>query len=87
MIVGGALTVLGPLAGLFGTLIGTVCSFRTLGSPGISDPQKLSGDISLTLFSTFAGFAVGAIGFITFIVTFIVWRCTERTTNPAVHDE
>jgi hypothetical protein len=62
-IVVGIILTLGPVCGLGGAMIGQVRSFRQLGeAEGAPNAADLAGEMSLALYSTFAGCAACPVG-------------------------
>jgi biopolymer transport protein ExbB len=56
----GLIATLGPLLGLFGTVVGIVLVFERLaGAQGIVSPHQLAGGIGTALYTTVAGLIVG----------------------------
>jgi biopolymer transport protein ExbB len=54
------LAMLGPLLGLFGTVVGIVLVFdRLAGAEGVVSPSQLAGGIGTALYTTVAGLIVG----------------------------
>ena len=53
-------TRMGPLAGLYGTVVSMIAAFARMGSAGETrvDPGKLAGDISLALWATAIGLLI-----------------------------
>lgn len=62
MIIGGLLTVGGPVFGMLATVMGMTQSFEVLGANGVSDPEHLSAAIGETLVSTAVGMVFGIVG-------------------------
>lgn len=56
---------LGPLLGLFGTIIGMFNAFQVLGSPGIA-PAEITGGVAEALVATAAGLLIAIIGLVFF---------------------
>jgi biopolymer transport protein ExbB len=81
LIIGGALTLLGPLIGVTGTVIGMIGAFDDMGASAPAKPEELSAHIGTTLYSTAIGFTFGIIGAITLIICFFIWL-SQRTPNP-----
>lgn len=57
-----------PMLGLFGTVLGMVGAFATLGSGGDSDPAALAGDISVALLTTLWGLVTAIIAIICYFI-------------------
>jgi biopolymer transport protein ExbB len=56
---------LGPLLGLFGTVVGIVLVFERLSAlEGLASPQQLAGGIGTALYTTVAGLIVGMLALI-----------------------
>jgi biopolymer transport protein ExbB len=56
----GLIATLGPLLGLFGTVVGIVLIFdRLAGAEGVVSPHQLPGGIGTALYTTVAGLIVG----------------------------
>jgi biopolymer transport protein ExbB len=53
---------LGPLLGLFGTIVGMISSFDVLGSSGTGNPMAVSGGIAHALIATAAGLTIAIVG-------------------------
>jgi biopolymer transport protein ExbB len=47
-----------PLLGIFGTVIGIICSFEILGASGIGDPMAVTGGIAQALITTAGGLGI-----------------------------
>lgn len=61
----GLIATLGPLFGLFGTVVGiTVVFNRLAGSAGLSSPHELAGGIGTALHTTIAGLIVGVLALV-----------------------
>lgn len=76
-IVVGVLTIVSPLVGLAGTVIGMRHAFDTMGTQGSSDPGHLSQNIGEVLIATMTGLGVAAIGLPLFVV-FLVKTVQEH---------
>lgn len=59
---------LGPLFGLFGTIIGMIGAFQTMGSEGMGKPEALAEDIGVALITTAIGLCIGLIGLILILI-------------------
>ena len=71
----GAFLQLGPLVGMVGTTIGMLHAFKTLeSSSGISDPQRLSANISEVLVTTDIGLGLSLIGLVLICVALFASR-------------
>ena len=81
-IVIGSLLTLSPLIGLLGTVFGMTRAFKTLGSSGIADPQALSSDISVTLYSTAAGVFLLPVGIVVFVVSLVLFLRLRASSPP-----
>ncbi len=81
LIIGGVLTVFGPLVGLAGTVWGMIGAFDSMGHAGAADPENLSAEIGVVLHSTAIGFVLGLVGVCTLIGAFFVW-ISSRRGNP-----
>src|SRR6478735_5160 len=82
-IVIGALMMLSPFIGLLGTVLGMQKAFQILGSsPGVADPEALSGAIGEVLISTFAGIIVAIPGVLLFIGCIVGLGLTHRKPKP-----
>lgn len=82
MVIGIILTA-GPVIGLFGTVIGMIKAFSTLGGPGIADPRALSDSISVTLFSTTLGLCAFPIGLaLTITCSVLLVRAARNARFP-----
>ncbi len=64
----GAWFQLGPLFGLFGTIIGMLGAFQTMGSEGMGKPESLADDIGVALITTAIGLCIGLIGLILMLI-------------------
>ncbi|MBN3723070.1 MotA/TolQ/ExbB proton channel family protein [Burkholderia sp. Ac-20379] len=53
---------LGPLLGLFGTIVGMINSFDVLGSSGTGNPMAVSGGIAHALIATATGLTIAIVG-------------------------
>jgi len=83
MIVGGALTIGGPMMGVLGTVLGMIQGFGTLEKAGVADPAGLASNIGVALVSTFIGIGLGGIGVVVLIVGFIMWQAGKSSsTSP-----
>jgi biopolymer transport protein ExbB len=59
------LATLGPLLGLFGTVVGIVVVFdRLAGAAGVVSPSQLAGGIGTALYTTVAGLIVGMLALV-----------------------
>lgn len=59
------IATLGPLLGLFGTVVGIVVVFdRLAGAAGLVSPQELAGGIGTALYTTVAGLIVGMLALV-----------------------
>lgn len=63
-----ALFVLGPVAGLAGTVLGMLSSFRKIETLKAPTPDDLSAGAWTSLTASFVGLAVGGLGFVIVIV-------------------
>lgn len=81
-IVVGSLLALSPLVGLLGTVFGMTRAFKTLGNSGIADPQAVSNDIGVTLYSTAAGLFLLPFGVILFVVSMVLFLRLRASTPP-----
>ena len=72
LLVTGALLALGPLWGLFGTVLGMARAFRSIGEAGPASPDELAADIEGSMGSTAAGFLLAPIG-VAMLVGGIIW--------------
>jgi biopolymer transport protein ExbB len=78
----GSLLTMAPLLGLAGTVLGVIGSFHELGRSGIADPNALSGQIALSLYSTAAGLFLCPIGVVVFTISLIVYAKRRPMTPP-----
>ena len=62
VIILGALTVVAPLVGLLGTVIGMIETFRVVGATGVDTAQGMAGGISRALITTQFGLVVAIPG-------------------------
>jgi len=59
------IATLGPLLGLFGTVVGIVLVFKRLAAlQGVASPQELAGGIGTALYTTIAGLIVGMLALV-----------------------
>jgi biopolymer transport protein ExbB len=59
------IATLGPLLGLFGTVVGIVLVFKRLAAlQGMASPQDLAGGIGTALYTTIAGLIVGMLALV-----------------------
>jgi len=59
------IATLGPLLGLFGTVVGIVLVFKRLAAlQGMASPQELAGGIGTALYTTIAGLIVGMLALV-----------------------
>lgn len=59
------IATLGPLFGLFGTVVGIVLVFNRLAATeGVATPQQLAGGISTALYTTIAGLVIGILALV-----------------------
>jgi len=88
LIVLGSLLALGPLWGVAGTVVGMVCAFGALQSPGPDTSEQLAGNINVSIWSTATGLIVSPIGAV-LLIGGIVWlvRNNKKDTesNQAQH--
>jgi biopolymer transport protein ExbB/TolQ len=66
MIIGGLLTVGGPVFGMLATVVGMTQSFEALGASGVGDPEQLSAGIGQSLVSTAVGMVLAFVGVVLF---------------------
>jgi len=66
-----ALFVLGPVAGLAGTVLGMLDSFQKIEELKAPTPQDLDAGVWTSLTASFVGLAVGGLGFVLVIVATI----------------
>jgi biopolymer transport protein ExbB/TolQ len=81
LIIGGSLAVGGPMLGVAGTVLGMIGAFDSMGQAGAADPEKLSADIGVTLYSTLIGTLIGFIGAGFLIAAFFIWL-SNRSRKP-----
>ncbi len=67
------MAVLGPVIGISGTVLGMLGAFSSMGKAGAADPEMLSADIGVTLYSTAIGLVIGLIGVCFLIAAFFIW--------------
>lgn len=65
------LAVLGPAAGLVGTVLGMLASFREIETQRVPTPDDLAVGVNMSLIATTAGLLVGAVGIVLLIVAVI----------------
>ena len=82
MIVGGAVTIGGPMLGVLGTVLGMMQGFETLDKSGVADPDGLASNIGVALISTLIGIGVGGVGLIALTVGLIMWFSAKRSSTP-----
>ena len=71
----GAFLQLGPIVGMVGTTIGMMHAFKTLeSSNGISDPQRLSANISEVLIATVVGLGLSLTGLVLICIALFASR-------------
>lgn len=70
----GAFFQLGPFIGAIGTTIGMMRAFQTLGSNGVSDPQRLSANIGEVLLATAIGLGFSLVGLILICIALFASR-------------
>ena len=71
----GAWLQLGPVIGAAGAAIGMMRAFTTLAeAPGVSDPQRLSANISEVLIATAAGLVLSVVGLILLCIALFGYR-------------
>jgi biopolymer transport protein ExbB len=59
------IATLGPLLGLFGTVVGIALVFQKLAAlQGVASPQELAGGIGTALYTTIAGLIVGMLALV-----------------------
>jgi len=84
-IVVGAILALGPLWGMFGTVLGMNRAFTVLDGNGISDPRALSGAINTTLLATAGGLLACPIGIVLLIMcSVMLGKNKAHTQTPAI---
>ncbi len=62
MIVGGTLLAAGPILGVLGTVMGMTRAFGRIAEPQGASAEQLAGDISLSMWTTFAGLVMYPLG-------------------------
>lgn len=67
-------TLLPPLIGITGTVIGMLRAFNELSEKGTADPEELAGSISVSLMSTLYGFLFWIPAIIVLILSIIRFR-------------
>ncbi|MDR1191534.1 MAG: MotA/TolQ/ExbB proton channel family protein [Verrucomicrobiales bacterium] len=83
LIISGIITIIAPMFGMTGTVIGMLQAFGTLGQPGVANMNGLSAAISGVLVSTVAGLVIGGVSFIVFIVTLVCWLLNRKLSSSA----
>ena len=86
MLIVGVLLVLGPVWGLVGTVLGMTQAFGRL-AQGAPQPEDLASDISLSLYSTAAGYIVWPIGVVLVVVAAIKISKCKKQQAPQVGAE
>ena len=76
----GVVTLVAPMLGLSGTVIGMMSAFQSLGQSGTANMEGLSNAISGVLISTIVGTGIGFISLVVFIVTLVCYL--TRSKNP-----
>lgn len=64
----------GPVLGLFGTVLGMVRAFSTMGAEGEGQAEALAGDIGIALITTAIGLVVALVGIALIIVAITVLK-------------
>jgi biopolymer transport protein ExbB len=80
----GIVTIVAPMLGLAGTVIGMMSSFQSLGQSGVANMEGLSSNISVVLISAAIGCGIGLVGFITLITALIYYFANRNksATSP-----
>ena len=73
MVAGGMLLLGAPALGLLGTLAGMSDSFALLAHGLPAGTRERAATISLSLWSTLAGLALGALGLVVLLVCLALW--------------
>jgi flagellar motor component MotA len=74
----GAWLQLGPLFGLFGSVIGMISAFQTMGEGGMGKPEALAEDIHFALITTAIGLVVGLVGLILMLIALFKFKYKEK---------
>jgi hypothetical protein len=78
IVIGSLLLVISPIAAVVLTWFGMLRAFDTLGGSGISDPNRLSGNIGAVLIANSGGLIGSAIGLVILIVSIVLFVRAER---------
>jgi biopolymer transport protein ExbB len=81
LVIGGTMAVVGPIIGISGTVLGMIGAFDSMGKAAPADPEKLSADIGVTLYSTAIGVLIGFVGVCFLIAAFFIWL-SNRSREP-----
>jgi biopolymer transport protein ExbB/TolQ len=81
MIAGGLLLVLGPAAGLLGTVLGMVRAFDATSEGGAADASEVAAGVNTALLTTAVGLPVGLVGLVLLVVGLIVGLKGQKASN------
>ncbi|MDR1146721.1 MAG: MotA/TolQ/ExbB proton channel family protein [Verrucomicrobiales bacterium] len=83
LITSGIITIIAPMLGMTGTVIGMMQAFGSLEQSGVANMNGLSAAISGVLISTVVGLVIGGVSFIIFIVTLVCWLLNRHNPPPS----
>lgn len=76
-----ALTVLGPTAGLVGTVLGMLASFRRIEGEPVPAPDDLAVGVNMSMIATAAGLLVGCVG-VVLLITAVIRLSRAASSAP-----